>query len=86
MENLVEEIQHLQVKPGDVVFFKMKDGTTEEEALGLADYIRERSGDDLEGVTVLFGHGQTMVEVIESMPEEAMNEIGWFRAIDPNKN
>jgi len=85
MENLVEEIQHLQVKPGDVVFFKMKKGTTEEEAMHLGQYIRERSGEYLEGVTVLFGHDQTMIEVIESMPEQAMNEIGWYRP-DPNKN
>ncbi len=79
MENLVEEIQHLQVKPGDVVFFKMKKGTTEEEAMHLGHYIRERSGEHLEGVTVLGGHDQPMVEVLEAMPEEAMNEIGWYR-------
>ncbi len=86
MKNLVEEIQHLQTKPGDVVFFKMKEGTTPEEANGLAEYIRERAGDYLEGVTVLFGHNQSMVEVIDTMPEGAMNEIGWFRSGDPEQN
>jgi len=85
MENLVEEIQHLQVKPGDVVFFKLKEGTMEVEALRLGQYIREQAGEHLKGVTVLFGHGQTMIEVIESMPEEAMNEIGWYRP-HPDRN